>query len=67
MFYEDPAQMSADEGLDELGALLAARFLRRYVQRIELRRKKSEMAVTFDPAIREVFSTDSRAFREPAG
>jgi hypothetical protein len=41
-------------------------FLRRYVQRIELRRKKSEMAVTFDPAIRETFSADSRAFREPS-
>ena len=42
-------------------------FLRRSVQRIELRRKKSEMAITFDPASREAFSTDSRAFREPAG
>ena len=28
MFYEDPAQMSADERLDELAALLAAGFLR---------------------------------------
>ena len=28
MFYEDPAQMSADERLDELAGLLAAGFLR---------------------------------------
>jgi len=28
MFYEDPAQMSTDERLDELAALLAAGFLR---------------------------------------
>ena len=41
-------------------------FLRRYVQRIELRRKKSEMAIAFDPAVREAFSADSQAFREPA-
>ena len=28
MFYEDPAQMSADERMDELAGLLAAGFLR---------------------------------------
>ena len=41
-------------------------FLRRYVQQIELHRKKSGMAVTFDAAIRGASSADSRAFREPA-
>ena len=42
-------------------------FLRRYVQRIELRRRKSEMAITFELAIRDAFSADSRTFRGPSG
>jgi hypothetical protein len=34
MFYEDPAQMSADERLDELAGLLAAGFLRLKCRRV---------------------------------
>ncbi|MCX5653881.1 MAG: recombinase family protein [Planctomycetota bacterium] len=52
------------------GSLLWPRqmdFIGRYVQRIELRRKKSEMSITFDPAVREAFSADLQTFREPAG
>jgi site-specific DNA recombinase len=42
--------------------LWRTRFLDRYVQRIELRPRKSELAVTFDPNFQEAFSADLLAF-----
>jgi hypothetical protein len=38
--------------------LWRARFLDQYVRRVELRLRKSELAVTFDPSFQEVFSTE---------
>ena len=48
MFYEDPAQMSADERLDELAALLAAGFLRQRCSKVAAQTAENQAHVSVE-------------------